>query len=270
MLASWKAEAVPVPLYQRTYSWGRSSSTSRGMTSSNCPRRGREESGAAHFTGSLVLSRSPDSSVVGMPDLLVVDGQQRLTTITRLLAALRDHLIESGDAERAESIHAQSVVNVSDRGKPPRSPVSGLALGAFWRECARPRMPVVPTRSVRRKTTTGRNSPRRATVTTHTTWERSRTSLPWPRDRRRDRGTARQLAPHLRVAQQHWAAAQPVGPAQELPVHADRRARGHRLRRRLAAVGEESRREQHTSKARGSSAPTRITTCTPAPERATT
>jgi hypothetical protein len=49
---------------------------------------------------------------------LVVDGQQRLTTLTLLLAALRDHLIETGHTDRASGIDAQYLINVFDNGKP--------------------------------------------------------------------------------------------------------------------------------------------------------
>ncbi|AEI13442.1 GmrSD restriction endonuclease domain-containing protein [Cellulomonas gilvus] len=60
------------------------------------------------------------AAAVGMSKLLVVDGQQRLTTLTLLLAALRDHLTETGDAESAEGIHAQYLANVYDKGKPAK------------------------------------------------------------------------------------------------------------------------------------------------------
>lgn len=109
-----------VPLYQRTYSWGKKQLDQMWDDIVELALTRREAPGATHFIGSLVLSTSPDFSVVGVSKLLVVDGQQRLTTLTLLLAALRDHLIETGDPERAEGIRAQYLVNVYDKGKPTK------------------------------------------------------------------------------------------------------------------------------------------------------
>lgn len=109
-----------VPLYQRVYSWGTKQLDQLWVDIVELTATRREEPGASHFIGSLVLATSPDFSAVGVSKLLVVDGQQRLTTLTLLLAALRDHLAEMGDAEGAEGINAQYLVNVYDRGKPSK------------------------------------------------------------------------------------------------------------------------------------------------------
>lgn len=55
--------------------------------------RRRSSRAARHFTGSLVLSTG--AVVPGAIEFLVVDGQQRLTTISILLAALRDYVAAS-------------------------------------------------------------------------------------------------------------------------------------------------------------------------------
>ena len=54
---------------------------------------------ATHFIGSVVLAPSPGIGPVGVQEYLVVDGQQRLTTLTLLLCAIRDHrqATEGGD-----------------------------------------------------------------------------------------------------------------------------------------------------------------------------
>lgn len=96
-----------VPLYQRTYSWGTMQLDQLWDDVVELAAARRTEPGTSHFIGSLVLATSPDFNAVGMSKLLVVDGRQRLTTLTLLLAALRDHLTETGDAESAEGIHAQ-------------------------------------------------------------------------------------------------------------------------------------------------------------------
>ncbi|HEY0260294.1 MAG TPA: DUF4268 domain-containing protein [Lacisediminihabitans sp.] len=109
-----------VPLYQRVYSWRKKQLDQLWDDIVELVTTRRDEPGASHFIGSLVLATSPDFYAVGVSKLLVVDGQQRLTTLTLLLAALRDHLAETGDTERAEGIHAQYLVNLYDKGKPTK------------------------------------------------------------------------------------------------------------------------------------------------------
>lgn len=109
-----------VPLYQRVYSWGQKQLDQLWNDIAELAATRRDEPAATHFIGSLVLAQSPDYSIVGVSKLLVVDGQQRLTTLTLLLAALRDHLVATGDPERAHGIDAQYLVNVYDKGKPTK------------------------------------------------------------------------------------------------------------------------------------------------------
>lgn len=109
-----------VPLYQRVYSWGKKQLDQLWDDIVELAATRREEPAATHFIGSLVLATSPDFTAVGVSKLLVVDGQQRLTTLTLLLAALRDHLAATGDTERAEGISAQYLVNLYDKGKPTK------------------------------------------------------------------------------------------------------------------------------------------------------
>ena len=109
-----------VPLYQRTYAWGKKQLDQLWNDIVELAQARRSDPSATHFIGSLVLAASPDFAVVGVAKLLVVDGQQRLTTLTLLLAALRDHLIETGARERADGVHAQYLANVYDKGKPSK------------------------------------------------------------------------------------------------------------------------------------------------------
>lgn len=53
--------------------------------------RERSHGKATLFMGSLVLALTADIGPAGLSRYLVVDGQQRLTTLTLLLAAVRDH-----------------------------------------------------------------------------------------------------------------------------------------------------------------------------------
>jgi alkylated DNA nucleotide flippase Atl1 len=89
-----------VPLYQRTYSWER-----KDLDQLWQDLIGVADSGgtASHFLGSVVLAPSPGNTPAGVQVWLVVDGQQRLTTLSILLCAIRDH-VRAQDARLAEKI----------------------------------------------------------------------------------------------------------------------------------------------------------------------
>lgn len=79
-----------VPLYQRTYSWGKPQLEQLWEDILQLAEDRAESPNATHFIGSLVLAPSPGNGPVGVQRFLVVDGQQRLTTLSLLLCALRD------------------------------------------------------------------------------------------------------------------------------------------------------------------------------------
>lgn len=81
-----------IPIYQRTYSW----------TLKQCQQlwndiiRAAEDPGiAGHFIGSVVYIGDA-MHVASMPELLVIDGQQRLTTLSLLLSAVGKAIEETG------------------------------------------------------------------------------------------------------------------------------------------------------------------------------
>jgi len=88
-----------VPLYQRQYSW-RDSHLSQlwddilEQYDLLTPSESGEvdESAPTHFLGSVVLAPSPMIHAHGVTSFLVIDGQQRLTTLLIALCALRDQL----------------------------------------------------------------------------------------------------------------------------------------------------------------------------------
>lgn len=80
-----------VPDYQRPYSWGADQVTSLVEDLAEAAQR---DQGSAYFLGSVVLIKSPDE-----PHAEIVDGQQRLTTLTIMLCVIRD-LFEHGDEAR--------------------------------------------------------------------------------------------------------------------------------------------------------------------------
>ncbi|MGW4535415.1 GmrSD restriction endonuclease domain-containing protein [Nocardia sp. NPDC004340] len=104
-----------IPLYQRTYSW--SDKQLAQLWSDICEQAELLADGdqsTSHFCGSVVLAPSPlnDASFARW---LVVDGQQRLTTLSLALAAIRDHLGES-DPRQRERINEQYLINKFQEG----------------------------------------------------------------------------------------------------------------------------------------------------------
>src|SRR5215218_3837801 len=87
-----KSPQFVIPIYQRTYSW-----TDRECLQlwSDILRAGRDESISAHFVGSVVYVEKGLYQVSSQSPLLVIDGQQRLTTVTLLVEALARHLGET-------------------------------------------------------------------------------------------------------------------------------------------------------------------------------
>ncbi|MGV9213983.1 GmrSD restriction endonuclease domain-containing protein [Micromonospora sp. RB23] len=104
------AKQYRVPLYQRTYSWtnaqlGRLWEDIRKLAE----ERGDDPS-LTHFIGSLVLAPSPTHGP-SVSEFLVVDGQQRLTTLSILLCAIRDHRATYEDPDHRDRINQEYLIN---------------------------------------------------------------------------------------------------------------------------------------------------------------
>lgn len=78
-----------IPIYQRTYSWHQ---TQCEQLLNDIIRVSKSENIHGHFVGSVVYFQESIHTVSDVPRLLVIDGQQRLTTITLLVAALAEFL----------------------------------------------------------------------------------------------------------------------------------------------------------------------------------
>lgn len=76
-----------IPIYQRTYSW--SEKECRQLWD-DIVRCGSSDKIPVHFVGSIVYIESGLSQVTHQAPLLVIDGQQRLTTVTLMLAAMAE------------------------------------------------------------------------------------------------------------------------------------------------------------------------------------
>jgi len=74
-----------IPIYQRTYSWTREQCTQLWNDVVNAATN---QAIKGHFIGSIVYIHDGIFRVAAIPQLLVIDGQQRLTTLSLLLLAL--------------------------------------------------------------------------------------------------------------------------------------------------------------------------------------
>ena len=81
-----------IPVFQRDYSWTREQCE---QLWNDVLRVGAEETNGGHFIGSIVYIEADQFGAV-FQRWLVIDGQQRVTTLTLLLISLRDHIRESG------------------------------------------------------------------------------------------------------------------------------------------------------------------------------
>lgn len=110
-----KSPQFVIPIYQRTYSW----------TEKQCRqlwddivRAGSSDDIAVHFIGSIVYVEEGLSQVTHQAPLLVIDGQQRLTTLTLLIEALARKLGDDEPVEgfSAEKLRAYYLTNPLEKG----------------------------------------------------------------------------------------------------------------------------------------------------------
>jgi alkylated DNA nucleotide flippase Atl1 len=100
-----------VPLYQRRYSWERKDDKDPlNQLWDDVLALDGSDPASTHFLGSMVIAPSPSNTPAGVVRWLVVDGQQRLTTLSLLLCAIRDH-VQHDDPQLAEKIHEHYLVN---------------------------------------------------------------------------------------------------------------------------------------------------------------
>lgn len=97
-----------VPIYQRAYAWGKAECEQLWK---DMLRAGENSLLGAHFTGSVVYVEKAAGTSTSQAASLIIDGQQRVTTVTLILAALADHLesTENGEEEPIEGFSAEEI-----------------------------------------------------------------------------------------------------------------------------------------------------------------
>ncbi|MGL2778880.1 GmrSD restriction endonuclease domain-containing protein [Helicobacter pylori] len=86
-----------IPIYQRLYSWEKEQCE---QLWDDIIKIGGNDKMNGHFIGSILYVRN---GITHSSPLLIIDGQQRLTTITLLCIALRNHLSDEVKREKIES-----------------------------------------------------------------------------------------------------------------------------------------------------------------------
>ena len=112
-----KSSQFAIPIYQRNYSW---SEAQCKQLWEDIMRAGKDETIKAHFIGSIVYVERGHQSVTSKEPLLVIDGQQRLTTSTLLITALASYLeendIEVLDAFSSLRLREEFLINRHEKG----------------------------------------------------------------------------------------------------------------------------------------------------------
>ncbi|CAI1046072.1 MULTISPECIES: DUF262 and DUF1524 domain-containing protein [Serratia] len=101
------APQLVIPIYQRLYSWGLKECEQLWDDIIRC---GKDESNNGHFIGSVVYIEHGLYSVTSQSPLLIIDGQQRVTTASLLIAALaeavgQDEFIEGFNQEQLRGFY---------------------------------------------------------------------------------------------------------------------------------------------------------------------
>ncbi|MFP6034174.1 DUF262 domain-containing protein [Helicobacter pylori] len=94
-----------IPIYQRLYSWGKEQCK---QLRDDIVKTGGNDQMNGHFIGSIVFVHD-GIYTTNYNELLIIDGQQRLTTITLLLIALRNYL--NDEYELLEKFSRQKIQN---------------------------------------------------------------------------------------------------------------------------------------------------------------
>ncbi len=97
-----------IPVYQRNYDW----------TKIQCQQLfkdivavGSDDRQSAHFIGSIVYVHDDVYTASGLTELTIIDGQQRLTTLTLLYVAIYRYALKEGNTSLAQRLYKTFLIN---------------------------------------------------------------------------------------------------------------------------------------------------------------
>lgn len=100
--------AFAIPVYQRNYDWSR---VQCQQLFNDILAIGADETQSGHFIGSIVYVHDDVYTASGLRELTIIDGQQRLTTLTLTYIALYRHAVATGKDQQAQRIHKTFLIN---------------------------------------------------------------------------------------------------------------------------------------------------------------
>jgi len=103
-----KASQFEIPIYQRNYSWGLAQCEQLWL---DLIQVGENPNLGAHFIGTMVYVQKGLANIARWEPFLVIDGQQRLTTVTLLIAALAQYFEKHAVGELLGSFSALKLRN---------------------------------------------------------------------------------------------------------------------------------------------------------------
>lgn len=103
-----------IPLFQRPYSWSKKEWKALWEDIMEIYHDNEDNHFDNHFLGPIVTQAVPGTPD-GISPFLLIDGQQRLTTLSLLLAALREHL-KKDDSESAAELQELYLINRYKKG----------------------------------------------------------------------------------------------------------------------------------------------------------
>ncbi|GAA7451498.1 hypothetical protein ID1017_13330 [Helicobacter pylori] len=106
-----KENQFVIPIYQRLYSWEKEQCKQLWK---DIIKIGRDDKMNGHFIGSILYVL--DGIKHSNNTLLIIDGQQRLTTVTLLFIALRDHLNDKREEDKRKEIEDHYLINSGKDG----------------------------------------------------------------------------------------------------------------------------------------------------------
>lgn len=100
--------AFTIPVYQRNYDWTKSQCL---QLFKDILSAGEDESQSAHFIGSIVYVHDDVYSSSGVTELTIIDGQQRLTTLTLIYVAIYRFAVKQKNEQLSQRIFKTYLIN---------------------------------------------------------------------------------------------------------------------------------------------------------------
>lgn len=100
--------AFAIPVYQRNYDWAKIQCQ---QLLKDILDVGGDDEQLGHFIGSIVYVHDDVYSVSGLREFTIIDGQQRLTTLTLIYIAIYRHLVAAGEEREAQRVYKTFLIN---------------------------------------------------------------------------------------------------------------------------------------------------------------